>query len=103
MSRTSNNDPVRCALNSRIKISALVALDVRLACEGEAWRGECPSHPDRERGLHVSDEAGGYVCFSCGQQGDAVDWVMKTRTVSEDQAFVILAKVADDQKNMKPS
>jgi len=101
MSKASNNydDPARRALNSRITISTLVAEDVGLEKEGDAWRGECPSHPDRERGLHVSDEAGAYVCFSCGRQGDAIDWVMKTRTVSEDQAFVILAKISTAKNN----
>lgn len=81
--------------------NALIAVEVRLVCKGDGWRGECPSHPDPEQ--HVHDEAGGYVCFNCRQQGDVIDRVMKAQAVSEEQVFVPLANVAAEQKNMRSS
>ena len=87
--------PIVKALRARISIADLVGETVDLVRTGNELRGECTAHPDRERGLFVQDTKGIYRCFSCGRQGDVVQWTRETARCSEEAAIAILSQRAE--------
>ncbi|MBD8552554.1 CHC2 zinc finger domain-containing protein [Sphingomonas sp. CFBP 8764] len=86
--------PIANTLRARISIAALVAETVDFVRTGDELRGECTAHQDRERGLFVQDAKGLYQCFSCGRQGDVVQWTRDTVRCSEEAAIAILRQRA---------
>jgi DNA primase len=81
-------------LRARISMVALVGETVDLVGSGDELRGQCTAHPDRERALFVNNAKGFYQCFSCGRQGDVVQWTRETAQCSEEAAIAILGQRA---------
>lgn len=50
----------------------------------------CPFHADRTPSLKISPEKQVFYCFGCGQGGDVIDYVMKSRDCSFLVALEIL-------------
>ena len=61
---------------------------------GKNWLGLCPFHNEKHPSFTVSNEIGFYKCFSCGESGDVVRFLMKIENISFVEALVILAKRA---------
>lgn len=61
---------------------------------GKNWIGLCPFHNEKHPSFTVSNEIGLYKCFSCGESGDVVNFLMKIENISFVESVQILAKRA---------
>lgn len=84
---TDDRDQIR----ARISIVDLVQERVNLKKKGKGWWGLCPFHPDKDPSMQVSEDTGGYRCWSCGARGDIFTWVMETEKVEFRDALEQLA------------
>lgn len=64
---------------------------VSLRRRGANWVGLCPFHNDRTPSFYVSRNKQIYKCFSCGEAGSAVGFVMKHEQMSYVDALKYLA------------
>lgn len=64
---------------------------VSLRRRGANWVGLCPFHNDRTPSFYVSRSKQIYKCFSCGEAGSAVSFVMKHEQMSYVDALKYLA------------
>lgn len=64
---------------------------VTLRRRGANWVGLCPFHNDRTPSFYVSRNKQIYKCFSCGEAGSAVGFVMKHEQMSFPDALKYLA------------
>jgi len=64
---------------------------VTLRRRGANWVGLCPFHNDRTPSFYVSRAKQIYKCFSCGEAGSAVGFVMKHEQMSYPDALRYLA------------
>ncbi len=65
---------------------------VSLKRRGANWVGLCPFHNDRSPSFYVSKAKGVCKCFSCGEGGSAVNFVMKLEQLTYYEALRYLAK-----------
>lgn len=74
-----NIDTLKRNLNYRSLYST--ELSCNFKATGNGWyraNGLCPFHEDKKPGsLHVNFNTGAYKCFSCGEKGDYLDFIMK--------------------------
>ena len=66
------------ALLRQVDLAELIGRTVDLRRSGREWLGRCPFHDERTPSFTVS-EKGFYHCFGCGEHGDAITWLMRTR------------------------
>ena len=73
---------------------ALIGAQVRLApaCHGRVSKAACPYHDDDGTSFYV--HADGFHCFGCGAHGDAIDFVMRSGSMTFDEAIQSLAEAA---------
>lgn len=66
----------------------IVAASVPLKRRGKAHWGRCPWHQDKTSSFKVELYKGKwrYHCFSCGEHGDAIDWLMRWERVDFKEA-----------------
>ena len=80
----------------RIKESAdivdVVSEFVSLKRSGSNYKGLCPFHSDRNPSFYVSPSRGTCKCFTCGEGGDSVGFLMKHEQLSYPEALRWLAK-----------
>lgn len=69
-------------------VSDYVALKKR----GANWVGLCPFHNDRKPSFYVTRTRGFCKCFSCGEGGSPVNFIMKIENMSYPEALRYLAK-----------
>ena len=65
---------------------------VSLKRRGANWVGLCPFHNDRSPSFYVSKSKGVCKCFSCGEGGSAVNFVMKLEQLTYYEALRYLAR-----------
>ena len=65
---------------------------VSLKRKGANWWGLCPFHNDRSPSFSVSKRLGLCKCFSCGEGGSAVNFLMKLEHLSYVDALKYLAR-----------
>ncbi len=78
-------------IKERLDIVDVVSQTVALKKRGNNYWGLCPFHKDKNPSFTVTPSMGIYKCFSCGEAGDAISFIMKTknqefREVIEDYA-----------------
>lgn len=78
-------------IRERIDMLELVGAKVELKRSGKNWKGLCPFHSERTPSFYVYPESGNYVCFSCGEKGDAFSWLKKTEGLDFPDALEQLA------------
>ena len=78
-------------IRERVDILELVGAKVQLKRSGKNWKGLCPFHTERTPSFYVYPESGNYVCFSCGEKGDAFSWLIKTEGLDFPDALEQLA------------
>lgn len=65
---------------------------VSLKRRGANWVGLCPFHNDRSPSFYVSKSKGVCKCFSCGEGGSALNFLMKLEQLSYTEALKWLAR-----------
>ncbi len=78
-------------IRERVDMVELVGARVDLKRSGKNWKGLCPFHQERTPSFYVYPESGNYICFSCGEKGDAFSWLMKTEGLDFPEALEQLA------------
>lgn len=69
----------------------VVSETVRLKRAGKYYVGLCPFHHEKTPSFTVTPDKGIYKCFGCGEAGNVISFVMKTRNVPFSDAIQILA------------
>jgi DNA primase len=87
----------------------IISEDVRLKKSGKNYMGLCPFHNDKSPSFSVSSEKQIYKCFSCGEAGNVLTFIMKYKKLNFQEATKYLADKAniplqtEDQENSKIS
>ena len=72
-------DSLKSQIKTRIPIREVITS--RLGADERSWL--CPFHGDKKAGsLKAWDQTNKFRCFSCGKNGDAIDFVMETDKIS---------------------
>lgn len=80
-------------IKDKLDILEVVSKDVILKKNGGNWWGLCPFHKEKTPSFSVNPAKGIYKCFGCGEGGDALSYLLKTRGIT----FIDLIKeLADD-------
>lgn len=88
-------------LKSRADLVALFQADGReVTKEGGRWKVCCPFHSERTPSCVLFDD-GGFKCFGCQARGDALDYLIKVRGLSFDQACEALGAAPQRQAPAK--
>ncbi|MFD2704196.1 DnaB-like helicase C-terminal domain-containing protein [Salibacterium lacus] len=67
-------------IKSAVSLLDLIGEDVALKKSGRIYKGACPFHDDNTPSFAVYEQDNRFHCFGCGETGDAVDYVMKSRS-----------------------
>ncbi|MBD5402909.1 DNA primase [bacterium] len=78
-------------IKERLDIVDIVSEQVVLKKRGNNYWGLCPFHKDKNPSFCVTPHLGIYKCFSCGEAGDALKFLMKTRNIEFKDLIVELA------------
>lgn len=78
-------------IRDRVDMLELIGAKVQLKRSGKNWKGICPFHSEKTPSFYVYPESGNYVCFSCGEKGDAFTWLQKTEGIDFPEALEQLA------------
>lgn len=73
-------------------IVEVISEKVRLKRSGRNYTGLCPFHNEKTPSFSVSRDKQIYKCFGCGEAGNVITFVMKTRNLSFVDAVVVLAE-----------
>lgn len=78
------------ALNKPDILSVMEREGIELKRRGRDFWAPCPFHADKTPSFKVSPERQAFYCFSCGEHGDAVDFIQKRHSVNFKEALNIL-------------
>ncbi|MBK1812853.1 DNA primase [Clostridium sp. YIM B02505] len=73
----------------------VISESVRLKRAGRNYTGLCPFHSEKTPSFSVTQEKQIYKCFGCGEAGNVITFVMKTRNLSYFDAARFLAERAN--------
>lgn len=68
---------------------------VKLKRAGKYYVGLCPFHNEKSPSFTVTPDKQIYKCFGCGEAGNVISFVMKTRNISFTDAVQVLADKAN--------
>jgi len=68
-------------IKSRLDIVEVVSEQVILKKNGSHYWGLCPFHKEKTPSFSVNPQLGIYKCFGCGEGGDALSFIMKTKNL----------------------
>lgn len=90
--RTSGDElRARCeAIRQQVSLSELAGKSIKLRRAGREWKACCPFHPDRTPSFTIYADDSRFMCFGCGAEGDAIDFVMKLHDVRLPEALIML-------------
>lgn len=66
-------------IKDRLDVLDVVSKDVILKKNGGNYWGLCPFHKEKTPSFSVNPSKGIYKCFGCGEGGDALSYLVKTR------------------------
>lgn len=72
----------------------IISENIRLKKSGRNYFGLCPFHNDKSPSLSVSQDKQIYKCFSCGEAGNVITFVMKYKKLTFYEASKYLADKA---------
>ncbi len=78
-------------IKDRLDIVDVISEQVVLKKRGQSYWGLCPFHKDKNPSFCVTPHLGIYKCFSCGEAGDALKFIMKTRNIEFKDLIIELA------------
>ena len=68
-------------IKDRLDVVDVVSEQVVLKKSGNHYWGLCPFHKEKTPSFSVNPQLGIYKCFGCGEGGDALSFIMKTKNV----------------------
>ena len=84
-------EDVLAQIKDRLDVLDVVSKDVILKKNGSNYWGLCPFHKEKTPSFSVNPAKGIYKCFGCGEGGDALSYLVKTRGLSFKELVVDLA------------
>lgn len=81
-------------LRSRLRVSDVVGRTIKLAKRGNAYWGLSPFKKEKTPSFSVDDNRQSYHCFSTGQHGDIIKFLMETKGLTFPEAVEQLAAEA---------
>ena len=78
-------------IKDKLDIVEVISEQVVLKKRGQSYWGLCPFHKDKNPSFCVTPHLGIYKCFSCGEAGDALKFIMKTRNIEFKDLIIELA------------
>jgi len=78
-------------IKDKLDILDVVSKDVILKKSGGNYWGLCPFHNEKSPSFSVSPSKGIYKCFGCGEGGDALSYLVKTRGITFSELIKDLA------------
>ena len=81
-------------------IVEIISEDIRLKKSGRNYIGLCPFHNDKSPSFTVSQDKQIYKCFSCGEAGNVLTFIMKYKKLNFLEAAKYLADKASITLNM---
>ena len=78
-------------LRARTSLPDLIGRRVRLIKQGREYKGLSPFQKEKTPSFTVVPDKGFYHCFSTGEHGDCITWVMKMEGLSFPEAVEKLA------------
>ena len=78
-------------IKERLDIVEVISEQVVLKKRANNYWGLCPFHKDKNPSFCVTPHLGIYKCFSCGEAGDALKFIMKTRNMEFKDLIIELA------------
>ncbi|MBR3889399.1 DNA primase [bacterium] len=79
-------------IKDRLDIVEVISQTVVLKKSGANYWGLCPFHNDKKPSFCVSPSKGIYKCFSCGEGGDALTFLLKTQNKDFKELIAELAE-----------
>lgn len=83
-------------------VLSVIGSEVKLRKAGRNYVGLCPFHNEKTPSFSVSSEKQTFCCFGCGERGDVIDFIMKTRNVAFRDALAILGISGSDSPKVDP-
>ncbi len=74
-----NNIDIAQQIKDKLDILDVVSRTVILKKKGQNYWGLCPFHKEKTPSFSVNPSKGIYKCFSCGEGGDVISFLMKTQ------------------------
>lgn len=90
-------EEVIAEIKSRLDIVEVVSEQVILKKNGGRYWGLCPFHKEKTPSFSVNPQLGIYKCFGCGEGGDALSFIMKTKNIE----FMDLIKELAERFNIE--
>lgn len=81
------NNTYQRELIKSINIKDVISQHVELKKKGSSWKGNCPFHDEKTASFDVNESKGTYKCFGCDEQGDVVEFIMKTQNKTFPEAL----------------
>ncbi len=72
-------------------VSLVQSEGVDLKKRGQVHFGLCPFHEDKNPSFAAYESSKRFVCFGCGEKGDAIDFVKKLKNLTFKEALSYLA------------
>lgn len=79
----------------------IVSESIKLKRAGRNFVGICPFHNEKTPSFSVSQDKQIYKCFGCGEAGNVITFVMKTRNMPFIEALKYLADKANIELNLQ--
>lgn len=79
-------------VKDRLDIVKVVSEQVALKKRGNYYWGLCPFHKEKTPSFSVTPSLGIYKCFGCGEGGDALSFIMKTKNIEFKDLILELAE-----------
>lgn len=81
-------------IKTRVRVSEVVGRHVKLKRQGREFAGLSPFTNEKTPSFFVNDEKGFYHCFSSGNHGDAISFLMEVEGLNFPEAVEALANMA---------
>ena len=78
---TRTLEEVISEIKNGLDIVEVVSEQVILKKSGNHYWGLCPFHKEKTPSFSVNPQLGIYKCFGCGEGGDALSFIMKTKNM----------------------
>jgi DNA primase len=82
-------------IKNQTDIIEIISETVNLKRSGRNYTGLCPFHNDKSPSFSVSQDKQIYKCFSCGEAGNVITFVMKQKNMDFVEALKYLAERAN--------